>query len=245
MVQIIILVVALLPIWILLQYFIKSDKFPEPTEMLSATFWKGVKICFPVLIVELLITWGIESAGLPAIYKECADAFLCAAMTEEFFKFRVLDTFVSKSSHFDEEMDGIVYGAVASLGFAALENIMYSLSEGLGVAIFRAVSAVPLHAGVGAIMGYYYGKTHFSGKKVGLFNIGLILAILYHGAYDAFLMVAAGLEGYGDQFSTSTSDDIALYCVIGVLVTMTILYKHVRYCVADMQSRQIEKMTNA
>ena len=59
---------------------------------------------------------------------------------------------------FDEPMDGIVYGVVASLGFATLENILFVFNGGMSVAVSRAFTAVPLHAFVGAIMGYYVGQ---------------------------------------------------------------------------------------
>ena len=37
----------------------------------------------------------------------------------------ILDRFIAKDKHFNEPMDGIVYGVVASLGFATYENYDY------------------------------------------------------------------------------------------------------------------------
>ena len=80
---------------------------------------------------------------------------------EETFKYLVLTRYSARHRAFDEPMDGIVYGAVASLGFAALENLLYVGSGDLGTAVARAATAVPGHAFTGAIMGYYVGQARF------------------------------------------------------------------------------------
>ena len=53
-------------------------------------------------------------------------------------------------------MDGLIYGAAASLGFAAYENIGYVLyfykEPSFELAIVRAFSAVPMHALCGIMM---------------------------------------------------------------------------------------------
>ena len=71
------------------------------------------------------------------------------------------------TKEFDELMDGIVYGAVASLGFATLENIMYCIDGGLSVVAIRALTAVPAHASFGAIMGYYFRKVISMARRLG------------------------------------------------------------------------------
>jgi RsiW-degrading membrane proteinase PrsW (M82 family) len=62
-------------------------------------------------------------------------------------------------------MDGVVYGAVASLGFATLENILYVTPNGFAVAAARAFTAVPGHALLGVIMGYYVGRAKFHSNE--------------------------------------------------------------------------------
>ena len=68
-------------------------------------------------------------------------------------------------------MDAIVYGCLISLGFATYENyeyvylIEFEISN-LSVAIIRALSAIPLHACCGIIMGYYFIFFHFRQKKI-------------------------------------------------------------------------------
>ncbi len=94
-----------------------------------------------------------------------------------------------KKKDFDEVMDGIVYTVVASLGFACFENVMYVMSGGVGVALTRAFTAVPLHAFCSGIMGYYIGMAKFDqANQKKYFRKGLFIAILTHGLYDFLLL---------------------------------------------------------
>ena len=89
-------------------------------------------------------------------------AVLGAAIPEELFKFLVLRWYVWRKPHFDEPLDGVVYGATASLGFATLENILYVGSHGLEMAVLRALTAVPGHAFTGVVMGAFLGRARFA-----------------------------------------------------------------------------------
>ena len=59
-------------------------------------------------------------------------------------------------------MDAIVYGTLISLGFATLENFNYVYSaeyfgmQASTLALIRAFTAIPLHAGCGIIMGFLF-----------------------------------------------------------------------------------------
>ena len=98
-----------------------------------------------------------------------------------------------QNQYFDEKMDGIVYAVCVSLGFAAVENVMYLFSDVesfISVGISRAVFAVPGHFCFGILMGYYYSLAKFYPKSHGK-NLFLILLapIIAHGLYDSILFV--------------------------------------------------------
>ena len=177
---------ALIPSLLLLWYFHAKDVHREPGKVIWATFGLGVAIIVPVLLVDGLIYLLLPDFSSMPYAKGASDAFLMAAIPEEFFKFTVLWLYVLRHKEFDEPMDGIVYGVVASLGFATLENIMYTADGGLGVAILRALTAVPLHAFLGAIMGYYVGQTRFGKPAMRSKNLWMALSVpmLLHGLYD-------------------------------------------------------------
>ncbi len=186
---------AVVPSLLLLWYIDAKDRNPEPRGLLLKTFLLGAAICVPVVPVAMWLEslgreWetGVWSTAL-------VRAFLGAAIPEELFKYLVLRRYVWNKPAFDEPLDGVVYGATASLGFATLENILYVGDGGLGVAVLRALTAVPQHAFTGVIMGAFLGRARFAAdeaQRFGLLAAGLGWAILLHGAYDTFLMTETG-----------------------------------------------------
>ncbi len=182
---------AVVPSLLLIWYFHSRDVYPEPQKVVWATFGLSVLSVIPVLItalpVKFFFTDNIADPWLGGV----ADAFLTAAIPEEVFKFLVVFGYAARHKEFDEPMDGIVYGVVGSLGFATLENIMYIMQGGLAVAVARAITAVPCHAFLGAIMGYYIGQYKFSGesRKSGNLFKALFWPILLHGLYNTPLLI--------------------------------------------------------
>jgi RsiW-degrading membrane proteinase PrsW (M82 family) len=194
---------AIVPSLMLVWYFRARDVYPEPAGVLWKTFFLGVLTVIPVLIVALPLASMIKGVGDP-IVAGFLSAFLTAAGPEEFFKFVVVAGYCARHKEFDEPMDGVVYGAVASLGFATLENILYVSSGGLAVAIMRAILAVPCHAFMGAIMGYFVGQAKFRPAEKGkLLALGYFVPFLLHGLYDWPLLASksaaeAASAGNGD-----------------------------------------------
>jgi RsiW-degrading membrane proteinase PrsW (M82 family) len=111
-----------------------------------------------------------------------------AGFTEEPLKFLAFLFFIKPRTEFNEPMDAIVYGSVISLGFATLENIeyVYSYNEdysSLYIASIRAISAIPLHACCGIIMGYYIALYVFKGSKKHILQ-ALLIPIFIHALYN-------------------------------------------------------------
>ncbi|MEW5725188.1 MAG: PrsW family glutamic-type intramembrane protease, partial [Thermodesulfobacteriota bacterium] len=154
---------AVVPSLLLLWYFHSRDVYPEPARVVWATFGLGVLSTIPVLLADLPLGAAVEALGGLNPYAEgLSHSLFLAAIPEEFFKYLVLVLYAARHKEFNEPMDGVVYGVSASLGFATLENILYVSQGGLGVAVMRAVTAVPSHALMGAIMGYYVGRARFA-----------------------------------------------------------------------------------
>ena len=186
---------ALLPIAILVFYIYHKDKnSPEPTGQLIKAFFFGIlSVPLSLCISIPLGLIGIYSVEATSILGSISTAFLGAAIPEETAKFIMLWLLLRKNRYFDEKMDGIVYAVCVSLGFAALENIMYLYTNAdsyLSVGIARAIFAVPGHFCFGILMGYYYSLAKFypnTPKK----NKALILvaSIIVHGLYDSILFI--------------------------------------------------------
>ena len=180
---------AVLPSVVLLRYFYARDVHREPRGVLIKTFLLGVLIYVPVVLVGLPLLYlkpSLNGPLLGGLYL----ALVCVAVPEEWFKFLVVTRYSARHPAFDEPMDGIVYGATASLGFATFENLLCVAGGGWSVALLRGFTAVPMHASLGAILGYYVGQAKFSKGRRNLLWKGLLVAVLLHGLYDFPMLTA-------------------------------------------------------
>lgn len=180
------LIVALGPVFVILIYIYIRDKYEkEPWKLLVKTFVAGALITIPIIFVEeILSSFAVDQEGL---WNAAYTAFIVAGFTEELFKYLVVFLFILKNSNFNERFDGIVYAVFVSLGFAAVENILYVYNYGMNTGFLRAITAVPAHAIFGIVMGFYFGKSLFNSRKKYLF-LALFMPILLHGIYDFMIM---------------------------------------------------------
>ena len=180
------LLITIVPSLLILIYFFLSDKFKEPKGTIALVFGLGVLICLPAGIINEFM--GVNFSNI--FSERLLYSFLGPAWGEEILKFLILYTIVLKRNEFNEPMDGIVYGVVASLGFATYENYDYvfRLAETWNIdpaqmAIWRSYSAVPMHGLNGCIMGFYFGKYAFTADKKYLV-LSLLIPFLLHGFYN-------------------------------------------------------------
>jgi RsiW-degrading membrane proteinase PrsW (M82 family) len=185
----VILLASLAPVFIILFYIYFRDKYDrEPLRLLIMAVVAGVIIVVPVVLVERLLMRIMPPFN--QVGEAAYQAFLVAGSTEEVFKFLALYLLIWRSPSFNEKFDGIVYAVFVSLGFAAVENVMYVLEGGYQTAIVRAITAVPAHALFGITMGYYFGIARmYTELRNGHLIKALLIPILLHGIYDFILMV--------------------------------------------------------
>lgn len=188
---------AVLPALVILRYFRNGDRYAEPWDVTVKTFGLGILIIVPVIILVIILN-SLFPVPESSIGRSFYDGVIEAAFPEELFKFCVLYFYCVRNRHFDEPMDGLVYGVTASLGFAAFENLLYVADGGLSVAIMRAFTAVPSHALNGAIMGYFIAHYRFDKTRSGSWLLlALLVPMTFHGLWNFSLFMAAGGQGSG------------------------------------------------
>jgi RsiW-degrading membrane proteinase PrsW (M82 family) len=223
---------AVVPALVLLFYIWKKDKYnQEPPMQLIKAFLYGVCATW----VSLGISMPLRAMGFftdaPATWlDEVRVALFGAGLPEETAKLLMLWLVVRRNKYFDERMDGVVYAAAVSLGFAALENVMYvtsNLDHFFYVSISRALLAIPGHFFFGVLMGYYYSLAHFEGgENKRLYQILTLAApVAAHTAFDAVLMV----------MEVAPALSYVLFAVFFVLVHL--LYKRSSKHIADLLAR--------
>jgi RsiW-degrading membrane proteinase PrsW (M82 family) len=187
----VLLLSALAPVAAVIIYIYVKDKYEkESKRMLAFAFILGAIIS----IIITTVLYMFFDLFLPlkddySIWQQFVKAFFVVALIEEFSKYIMVRGFLQPRKGFNEPFDGIVYAVMVSMGFAAVENIMYVIQGGMEVAMLRAFTAIPAHATFGIIMGYYMGKAKFSKNPIKWNLIGLSLAVLFHGTYDFFLLI--------------------------------------------------------
>lgn len=210
---------ALLPAIVLCVYvYIKDRVEKEPVSLLLKLLLFGALACFPAAGIESVLegvinaffsksvmAMGVMQGSLIYQYN-FFKYFIGVALVEEAVKFLVLVLVTRKNKEFNSLFDGMIYSIFVSLGFAALENLMYVMSYGLGTAIMRAVLSVPGHMFFGVMMGYHYSMWHITDKAAqveqslkadGIISsykksfsstksivMCLLIPILAHGFYD-------------------------------------------------------------
>jgi len=175
-----ILILALLPVVAVFYYVYRKDHDPEPPRTLGFAFLWGCVSVIPAIIAELVFA----SDNL------AVETFLNVALVEESVKLAALMLYIWKHADFKDSFDAIVYSVTVSLGFAAVENIMYVFQGGVMVAVMRALLSIPGHASFAILMGLFLAKAkhHFYHGRQSQQYINLLLALLSattaHGIYD-------------------------------------------------------------
>lgn len=185
------LVASVTPVVVIIFYINIKDKFEkEPLKLLLYNFLFGAIVSILISTVLYIISENILPAADDfSVWQQFLKAFFIVALIEEFSKYIIVRYYAQPKNDFNEPFDGIIYAVMVSMGFAAVENIMYVFEGGLATAFLRAFTAIPAHATFGVLMGYFMGKAKFSNKKA-LWNlVGLLAAITFHGAYDFFLFI--------------------------------------------------------
>ena len=196
---IILLCAALIPPFKLMRIDFKMDRVePEPRPLLIRLFLFGVLCAIPVLVLEI---WGQKIAdlfGSEPLTFAFISYFIIPGFIEEGMKYFVLRGCTWGHPAFNYKFDAVVYAVFASLGFAAIENVLYVFDYGVGVAVTRAVMAIPAHATFGVIMGEGYARAKvlfMAGDTAGAKSHSArawLIAAFAHGAYDFLIMTYGG-----------------------------------------------------
>ncbi len=174
-----------------LWFFLRRSSYrPAPLRLIAVTFGLGCLAIIPAVIIE----WALlgesfleEGAGLGGI---AAGMLFVVGPVEEACKFLAVRLKAYRSLYFDEPIDGLVYAAAASLGFASLENALFVYEFGPEVMLVRAPASTLAHLVFGCIWGYALGAHHASGRSRPMLVVGaLALGAFTHAVFNVFLSV--------------------------------------------------------
>ena len=187
-------------------FFLVNDRGEkEPINALIIAILFGL-VTFPAAgIIETLFINSTYLNPQQSSYKQAFLAFMLVGFIEESLKIIPLAAYIYKQKFFNEHTDGIIYFALAGLGFGIPENIIYTFQYGARAGVGRLMLTPIFHAATVAIVGYYLIQVKLNKRSWWSVVIALIGAILIHGVYD---------------FSLSTDNPIMIS--IAVAITMSI-----------------------
>ena len=172
------------------------------TEKYNRERWISIFICFlwgatiaiiAAIILELILNISLTTSISDSNILGLTMVIVVAPIVEEFTKPLALRLKTVKRE-LDELEDGLIYGAVAGLGFSATENLLYgwtfleeSLIYFLILISIRSFGACLLHASATALTGYGYGKYIMRHSKILSVIPYFLLAIFVHALYNSLL----------------------------------------------------------
>ena len=179
----------------------------EPLSLLVATFLLGVLTAnFAAVLNGVLRPY----FGVLGVVGSVLFFFIVVGPIEEGVKLLAVRLYAYTDDRFNSVLDGAVYGAMAGLGFAVIENALYITRElpatelevglgligaGGGITAVRALAG-PGHVIYSAIAGYYLGLAKFNpGRRGPIVVKGILIAAFVHATYNATVGIGSGLIG--------------------------------------------------
>lgn len=222
-------VFSALPALILAAYVWYSDVTKnEPVSLLAATFLLGVLIASFAAVLNGVLQPFFAAFGFIGII---LFFYLIVGPVEEMVKMLAVRLYAYNDVRFNAVIDGAVYGAMAGLGFATIENAIYisravgevgRLSLGLDliglggdITATRALAG-PGHVIYSAFAGYYLGLAKFNpGNRGPIVVKGIIIAAVIHATYNATVGIGSGLIQSAIGLSNLASSFLYILLYVG------------------------------
>jgi RsiW-degrading membrane proteinase PrsW (M82 family) len=208
---------SILPAGLLAVYVYLTDVTSrEPSTLIAATFILAILFAGFAGVVNNSLG-GLKTAGLIGLVLYY---YLIVGPGEEFVKLLAVRLYAYRDDRFDSVVDGAVYGAVAGLGFATIENLLYitqnlqgtgAVMTALAVDVVAQVTetvesgdqitalrslAGPGHVIYSAFAGYYLGLAKFNREDaVPIILKGLLIAAFIHATYNLLVGIVPPLVG--------------------------------------------------
>ena len=174
--------VSLIPSILLSVWLEKQPDMPADYPAVCRTaFRRGFLCVLQVMLLSLVlnIIGNIAMKDRETLLYEAYYKFFVLALSEETVKFCVMrKTIRSREASW---LEMTIYMALVGLGFEIAEAIVYAIGADFPTMMVRGITI--MHAAFGFVMGYFYGKAQYTGRK-GYAVLSFSLAWFMHGAYD-------------------------------------------------------------
>ncbi len=213
-----------------LYYLDRYEK--EPLPLLAVVFsWGAVVAAGFAFLINSLSSMGIYLITQSDFATQLTVSTMVAPIVEESLKgAAVLFIYILYKSEFDSPLDGLIYGGITALGFAATENIWYIHQLGylqsgwqglVDLAIIRVVIVGWQHPFYTAFIGLGFALSRQSRKQIGKWLLpvaGWMAAILFHFLHNLFSILLNSTQGIVFTSIWDWSGYISLLVLIMLLI---------------------------
>jgi len=154
----------------------------EPVTALWIAFGLGVGGLVIAGTLEYLLLPNIVNVGYPL--PKVAWISLGIGIIEELAKCLPLIAYIYHKRYFNEHTDGVMYFALAGLGFGLPENVLYTFQYGADTGVGRLLMTPFFHAATTALIGYAVIRVKLDGRSVRTIGTAIAGVILVHTLYD-------------------------------------------------------------
>lgn len=187
---------SLLPCALWLWYFSSRSRYKTlPGKVLGLTFLFGALVTLPALTLNQLGKLTLFGLIEETHFSQLLLFVLIVGPVEEGLKLLAVYFYAYRRPEFDEALDGVIYGAAAALGFAAIENVFYLAKNDPMLVLLRGPLSNPGHALFSAIWGMSLSqaktKPNLFSKRFPVILQGWLYASLLHSLFDVLLSAAS------------------------------------------------------
>ncbi|MDD2920656.1 MAG: PrsW family intramembrane metalloprotease [Anaerolineales bacterium] len=198
------------PMFVFAAFVYWLDRYEkEPVVLLGVTFFWGVFIATGgAFVINTMFGIGIYIFTGSEAAADIGTASIIAPIVEEFLKgLAVAIVFFIYYKEFDSILDGVIYGGIVGLGFAASENTLYIYRDGylesgwsglFALVVIRVMLVGWMHAFFTAFTGIGFATARMSKNLLVRFTapiIGYCVAVTAHAFHNTFGGLIGGFEG--------------------------------------------------
>lgn len=197
---------AVAPAAALLIYFSTHRAWCHLRELIWISFGFGFSVAIPIAGIAALYAPSIAALDGVRLHA-AAIAFLEASIPEELGKLLVVTCIILRHEDLRRPVDAVVLTVLVGLGFATIENLYYvfGAENWTETAVLRAITAVPMHATVGIVMGYFAARWLLAPGAAPV-TLAMMFAAptVLHGLYDYPVFAIQQLLAGADRLSPSS-----------------------------------------
>ncbi|MBR0521712.1 MAG: PrsW family intramembrane metalloprotease [Firmicutes bacterium] len=227
MIYILAFFVSIIPAALVVVWLMKRDRDDLYRQSCRYALKRGALSIFP--IIGASAAFNILSALLfkdaPVLVYQAIYKFIVLALAEELVKFLTLKKVLKDHQGACSWADVTAFMVIIGSAFGLVEDIPYAIGASPMVMLVRGITTG--HTGYGFIMGWFYGKKLYTGKK-GFGVIAFVLPWLFHGLYDFSLT----------EELLAVNDNLAVIAVSLALMDIVLLVLTIRFF---RRSRRIER----